>query len=207
MFDCVIYSKSIFVLSFKKIKYLLCKEFRTQREGERITMNIEDDNDSSDEDYNPDEEKTSDVEEDNEVNPLKDISKTRKRHIETIYNDLNSSENEFVHNKLDNSLSKTIRYKKMKKLKTNSVKVNTKAIDALSIIFGTKKAKNMLFKSESGNGGDGHDGDNELVNENKKKKAKSKSNSIKEQAQKLVKNIQTSNIVTEKKKFAGQEIE
>ena len=163
-------------------------------------MNIEYDNDSSDEDYDPNDEKTSDIEEDNIINPLQDINKTRKRHIESIYDELESYENNYITTKLNNSLSKTIKNKN-NNMNNKFEKVNTKAIDALSIIFGSKKAKIMLHVNESGVKSND-------IKKNKKNK-KIKKTSIKDQVKSYIdkNNIQTTTVVTETKKFAGQEIE
>jgi hypothetical protein len=160
-----------------------------------------DEDSSDDSDYNPDDEvNKSDIEEDDEFTPLAEISTSRKRHISSIFSELQESENSYVTSKISKAVGYSSNATKRNSNSVNDVSKLTessreKSMDALAIIFGKKKARKLL--------GGASINDKNVANSVDQPGAVEDASPAHANILEIVKNTQRKIVVEDTKKFAG----
>lgn len=153
-------------------------------------MDLDDDSDN-DSDYVPGQDGEDD--EDQHAGDEKEIgivSISRKRKSQSLWEELEKEEKQFVKTKIESSVG----YIANKKAKANS-KFSADNLAVLETVFGRREAAKM-------SGGDSSQNSNK-----KSKKSKNKNSvDVRKLAMETVKNLVKKTTVTEVRKFAGQEI-
>ena len=146
--------------------------------------------DDSDSDYAPEEEK----EEETVVSSLKqlvDIPKSRKREIDSIFQEMMENDHDYMKKKAANSIV-TAEKTKGEDLEQKKMKVSAKKLALLQSVFGNSVATSLVHSAAS----PAH-----------KKRSREEKNDVALLAREAAKKVQRSSVkVEEKVKFAGQQI-